>query len=508
MVFEDAHWIDPTSRELLDLTIERVGNLPVLLVVTFRPEFQPPWTGQPQVSTLTLNRLDRHDRTALIEQIAGGRGLSDEIVAQIAERSDGVPLFVEELTKSALERGVSSFGIPSSLHASLMARLDHLGSARRVAQIGAAIGREFPYALLRAVSSIAEDELQVGLGRLVASGLVFQRGVPPDAVYAFKHALVQDAAHDSLLRGTRRQLHAEIAEALDAQSPELMDSQPELFAQHYAEAGLVEKSVACWDKAGRRSAARSAAAEAAVQFQKGLDQLALLPDTPDRQRQELEFQIGLGAVLLAVKGHAAPETGQAYARARELWEQLGSPSEFLHVPYGQYFYHSNRGELDLAQSFAEDLLRLSHQRNDSTGLVLGHLASGRNLMFGGRFAPSRSHLEEVVALYDPTSHGLLTHQTLTYPQVTAQAYLWIVLLCLGYSDQAMALSDAAIAEARALAHAPTLVSGLALGIVALWVVGDDAALEKRVDRGGQRAGVSPLLCGGNNPSGLARDQKR
>jgi predicted ATPase len=283
MVFEDAHWIDPTSRELLDLTIERVGNLPVLLVVTFRPEFQPPWTGQPQVSTLTLNRLDRHDRTALIEQIAGGRGLSDEIVAQIAERSDGVPLFVEELTKSALERGVSSFGIPSSLHASLMARFDHLGSARRVAQIGAAIGREFPYALLRAVSSIAEDELQVGLGRLVASGLVFQRGVPPDAVYAFKHALVQDAAQDSLLRGTRRQLHAEIAETLDAQSPELMDSQPELFAQHYAEAGLVEKSVACWDKAGRRSAARSAAAEAAVQFQKGLDQLALLPDTPDRQ---------------------------------------------------------------------------------------------------------------------------------------------------------------------------------------------------------------------------------
>ncbi len=216
-----------------------------------------------------------------------------------------------------------------------MARLDRLASVRLVAQIGAAIGREFSYALLRAVSRLPEDELQAALARLVASELVFQRGTPPDAVYSFKHALVQDAAHGSLLRSTRQQLHAQIAEALETHSPELMDSQPELFAQHYAEAGLVEKSVAYWGKAGRRSAARSAMAEAAAQFQKGLDQLALLPDNPERQRQELEFCSALGAVLHAVKGHAAPETGHAYARARELWEQLGSPSEFLQIPYGQ-----------------------------------------------------------------------------------------------------------------------------------------------------------------------------
>ena len=496
MVFEDAHWIDPTSRELLDLTVERVRSLPVLLIVTFRPEFQPPWTGQPQVTMLALNRLDRRDRTALVEQIAGGKALPDEVVAQIVERTDGVPLFVEELTKSVLESGLlreeadryvldgalPPFAIPTSLHDSLMARLDRLASVRLVAQIGAAIGREFSYALLRAVSRLPEDELQAALARLVASELVFQRGTPPDAVYSFKHALVQDAAHGSLLRSSRQQLHAQIAEALETHSPELMDSQPELFAQHYAEAGLVEKSVAYWGKAGQRSAARSAMAEAAAQFQKGLDQLALLPDNPERQRQELEFCSALGAVLLAVKGYAAPETGHAYARARELWEQLGSPSEFLQVPYGQSRYHVYRGEFDLAQRLDEDLLRLSRQRNDSAGLVLGHYSSGRNLMFAGRFASSRSHLEEALALYDPISHRSLVHQAGIHPHVVSQAYLGIVLFCLGFPDQALAQSNAAIAEARRLAHPPSLAVSLALGARLLSLVGDDAALDERADQ--------------------------
>jgi len=264
MVFEDAHWIDPTSRELLDLAVEQIRSLPVLLIVTFRPEFQPPWTGQPQVTMLALNRLDRHDQTLLVTQIAGGKALPDEVIDQIIDRTDGVPLFVEELTKSVLESGVlreeagryvldralPPFAIPTTLHASLMSRLDRLASVRLVAQIGAAIGRQFPYALLRVVSRLPEDELQAALARLVASELVFQRGTPPDAVYAFKHALVQDAAHGSLLRSSRQQLHAYIAEALETHTPELMENQPELFAQHYAEAGLVEKSVACWGAAG------------------------------------------------------------------------------------------------------------------------------------------------------------------------------------------------------------------------------------------------------------------
>jgi predicted ATPase len=306
-----------------------------------------------------------------------------------------VPLFAEELTRSVLESGLlreetdryvldrvlPPFAIPTTLHDSLLARLDRLASVRLVAQVGSAIGRQFPYVLLHAVSRLPEDALQAALDRLVASELVFQRGMPPDAVYTFKHALVQDAAHGSLLRNSRQQLHAQIAEALEALSPELMESQPELFAQHYTEAGLVEKSVVYWGSAGRRSVARSAMAEAAAQLKKALDQLALLPEDPDRQRKELEFRSALGAVLSAVKGHAAPETGQAYARARELWEQLGSPPGFLQVPYGQSRYHGHRGELDQAQRLDEDLLRLSRQRNDSAGLILGHLSAGRARRF-------------------------------------------------------------------------------------------------------------------------------
>jgi class 3 adenylate cyclase/predicted ATPase len=479
MVFEDAHWIDPTSRELLDLTIERVRSLPVLLIVIFRPEFQPPWTGQPQVTMLALNRLDRYDRTALVEQVAGGKALPVDVVDQIVDRTDGVPLFVEELTRSVLESGVPLVGIPTTLHDSLMARLDRLESVRRIAQIGAAIGREFPYPLLRAISRLPEDGLRAALARLVAAELVFERGTTPDAIYRFKHALVQDAAHGSLLRSARQQLHAQIAEALEAQSPELMDTQPELFAYHYAEAGLVEKSVTYWGKAGRRSRARSAMAEAAAQLQKGLDQLALLADTPERQRQELELRSALGAVLLTVKGFAAPETGRAYARARELWEQLGSPSEFLRVPFGQSTYHEFRGEFALAQSLAEDLLRLSRQRSDSGGLVLGYFSSGRNLMFAGRFPSSRSHLEAALALYDPISHHSLIHQAGDHPSVLSQACLGIVLFCLGYPDQALARSSAAIVEARKLAHLPSLAASLAFAARLHSLDGDNATLDER-----------------------------
>jgi predicted ATPase len=495
MVFEDTHWIDPTSRELLDLIVERVRSLPVLLIVTFRPEFQPPWTGQPQVTTLTLNRLDRRDRTALVEQIADGKALPNEVVAQIADRTDGVPLFVEELTKSVLESGLlredgdryvldgalPPFAIPTSLHDSLMARLDRLASVRLVAQIGAAIGREFSYALLRAVSCLGEDELRASLVRLVASELVFQRGMAPDAVYSFKHALVQDAAHGSLLRNARQQLHAQIAEALENHSPETTEGQPELLAQHYAEAGLVEKSVTYWGKAGHRSVACSAMAEAAAQFQKGLDQLALLPDTPERRQNKLEFSSALGAVLNVVKGSAAPETGQAYARARELWEQLGSPMEFIQVPCGQSRYHAHRGELDRAQSLAEDLLQLSRRRNDSAGLVMGHYSSGRNLMWIGSFASSRSHLEAVLALYDPNSHHSLLRQTGIHPQLAAQAALAIVLFCLGFPDQALAQSNKAIAEARRLPHPPTLAMSLGIDALLLSIIGDDIGLEQRAD---------------------------
>jgi hypothetical protein len=419
MIFEDAHWIDPTSRELLDLTVERLRSLPVLLMVTFRPEFQPPWTGQPQVTMLVLNRLDRRDGTALVEQVADGKALPDEVVAQIVDRADGVPLFVEELTKSVLESGLlreegdryvlnralSPFAVPTTLHDSLMARLDRLSSVRWVAQIGAAMGREFSYALLRAVSGLPAHELQASLARLVASELVFQRGTPPDAMYSFKHALVQDAAHDSLLRTTRQQLHAQIAAALETDSPELMESQPELFAQHYAEDGLVERSVACWGKAGHRSVARSAMAEAAAHFQRALSRLAILPDNSERQRRELEFCAALA------------------------------------------------------------------------GLVLGHASSGRDLFFVGRFTSALSHLEEVLTLYDPIAHRSHVHRV-----GASGAFSGTVLFCLGYPDQTLERSSEAVAEARRLAHPPSLAGNLATGIRLRLLVGDIADLAAWLDQ--------------------------
>jgi predicted ATPase len=492
VIFEDAHWIDPTSRELLDLTIERMRNLPVLLIITFRPEFQPPWIGEPHVSMLVLNRLDRRYRAALVTQIAGGKALPDDVIAQIVERTDGEPLFIEELTKSVLESGLlreegshyvhdgplPPLAIPTSLHASLMARLDRLASVRHVAQIGAAFGRWFRYTSLRAASGLPEDDLQAALARLVASELVIQSGALPDAVYTFKHALVQEAAYSSLLRNTRRQLHGQIAEALEIHFPELMDGQPELFARHYAEAGRVERSVLYWSKAARRSASRSAMAEAAAQYQKGLDQLAVLPDSLERRRQELEFRSSLGTVLQSVKGYAAPETGQTLGRARELWDQLGSPSEFLQVSYAQSLYHAIRGELNIAHRLDEDFLRLSRQRNDPAGLVLAHQSCGRNLMYAGRLVAARSHLEEALARCGSDSEQSLIRQAGVHPQVASQAFLAIVLFCLGYPAQALARSTAAIAEARRLAHPPSLAVSLTNGARLLSFTSNDAALEE------------------------------
>ncbi len=488
IVFEDAHWIDPTSRELLGLAIERLRSLPALLVVTFRPEFQPPWLGQPQVSMLALNRLDRQDRIAMIASIAD-KPLPGEVVEQIVDRADGVPLFIEELTKNILESGLlreeadryvldrplPPFAVPTSLHDSLMGRLDRLVSVRFVAQVGAAIGREFSYTLLHAVCCLSESELRTTLARLVDADLVFQRGAPPDAVYTFKHALVQDAAHGSLLRRSRQHLHAQIADALLAQSPELTETEPDLFAQHYAEAGLIEKSIAFW----HRSAARSNLAEAAVQFRKGIDLLELQPSSPECLRQKLELWSALGAVLHALRGYAAPETGDAFLGAWKLWEQLGSPSEYMQVPFGQIRYHVHHGELALAQSLDEDLLRLARQRNDGADLALAHYSSGRTLMFAGGFTAARSHLEAALALHDPVAARARAHQLGFFHHPHAHGFLGIVLFALGYPEQGLAQSNAGIEEAEQLNDPHTFAGNLLLGAGLALLLGDDGALCKR-----------------------------
>ena len=313
---------------------------------------------------------------------------------------------------------------------------------RHLAQVGAAIGREFSYKLLDAVSGVAENELAVGLEQLVNSGLVFQRGVPPDAVYSFKHALVQDTAHGSLLRRTRQRLHSRIAEVLEAQSPELAETQPEIVAHHYAEGGQTQKSVAFWRQAGRQAAARSAMSEATSQFERGLSEWALLPETPERHQQELDFTYALGTALSAAKGLAASETGRAYARARELWEQLGFPSEFLAVPQELSIFHGTRGDIDLARACDEDVLRISRERGDAAGLVLGYGSSARNLFHAGSFTASRTHLDELLRLYDPNAHR-------PHSLAAAHAHLGIVLGCLGFPTQGLAHSQTAISRASA-----------------------------------------------------------
>jgi predicted ATPase len=321
MIFEDAHWSDPTSLETFGRVVDRVRSLPVLLIVTFRPEFEPPWIGRPYVTALTINRLAQRDIEAMIDRVVGNKPLPANIRQDIMERTDGIPLFVEEMKKSVLEAGSeeeaqrtaaavpsTALAVPASLHASLMARLDRLGPAKEVAQIGAAIGREFSHALLSAVVWKPEVDLSAALDRLVRAGLLFRQGVPPHITYLFKHALVQDAAYSTLLREPRRALHARIAQTLESQFTDIAESQPELVARHCTEAGLIERAAAMWGQAGQRSLTRSALVEATEQLTRALDQIATLPPTPALRRAQINHQVALITPLLHVKGYAAPET--------------------------------------------------------------------------------------------------------------------------------------------------------------------------------------------------------
>jgi predicted ATPase len=345
MIFEDVHWIDPTSLEVLGRTVERLKTLSVLLVITYRPDFEPPWVGRPHVTSLTLNRLGDREIAAMIERVTGNKALPNSVRQDIIERTDGIPLFVEEMTRAVLEAESegearktaaavpsSSIVVPPSLYASLMARLDRLGSAKEVAQIGAAIGREFSHALLATIALKNDKELQSALDALTKAGLLFRQGVAPNETYLFKHALVQDAAYGTLLREPRRALHARIAEALEGKFTEIAENQPELLARHYSEAGLIEKAAGLWGKAGQRSLERSALVEAAAQLTRALDQTATLPTAPALRRDQIKLQVALITPLMHLKGHAAPETKAAVKRARSLIEQAEALGEPLDDP--------------------------------------------------------------------------------------------------------------------------------------------------------------------------------
>ena len=364
MIFEDLHWIDPTSREVLDLAVEKITGLPVLLVATHRPEFQPPWVGQSQVTVIALNRLGRSEGAMLVHRLAGNLGaLPRDVVDEIVERTDGVPLFVEELTKAVVEAGAdrgyvsisavpaSSLAVPATLHASLLGRLDRLGpAAKNVAQVGAVIGRDFSHELLAAAAPLAEPELQEALRRLVAAGLVFQRGAPPTAEYLFKHALVQETAYSTLLRGPRQALHRRIAEALEQRFPDFVETRPEILAHHYGEAAIVDKAIAYWHLAGKSSAAKSAVREATAQLRRGLALLEGLPETRERQQLELYIHVTLTQALMAGKGYADPDVFAALERANRLVTEtaaVGTPLHFS-VLYGLWVSNFNAGAIAAA----------------------------------------------------------------------------------------------------------------------------------------------------------------
>ena len=489
MIFEDVHWIDPTSLEVLGRAVERARTLGVLLIVTYRPEFEPPWIGRPHVTALTINRLAERDVDAMIDRVVGNKHIPANIRRDIIERTDGIPLFVEEMTKAVLEAESEdeaqrtaaavpspALAVPASLHASLMARLDRLGSAKEVAQIGAAIGREFSYALLAAVVRKRGAEADVGsaLDRLIAAGLLFRQGVPPHATYFFKHALVQDAAYGTLLREPRRALHGRIAETLETQFVGIAESQPELLARHCTEAGLIEKAAGLWGKAGQRSLERSALSEAVAQFTRALAQFATLPGTPALRREQIRLQVALITPLLHVKGYAAPETKVAMDQARLLIEQAEALGEPLQDPLLLFsvlysFWVANYAAFngDVMRELAAQFLALAEKQGATVPLMIGHRLMGMSLLNTGDIVEGRAHLDQALALYDPAEHRPLAARFGQDVAVAILSFRSTALWLLGYPEAALADTDHALKRAREIGQAATLMYALTATLITL-----------------------------------------
>ena len=480
MIFEDAHWTDPTSLEVFGRIVDRVRSLRVLLIVTFRPDFDPPWVGRAYVTFLAINRLGEREIIAMIEGVIGNKALPANIRKDIIERTDGIPLFVEEMTKAVLEAESqdavehlaapvpsSALAVPASLQASLMARLDRLGPAKEVAQIGAAIGREFSHALLAAALRKPQAELASALDRLIAAGLLFRQGVPPHTTYLFKHALVQDAAYGTLLREPRRALHARIAETLENQFADIAENQPELLARHCTEAGLIEKAASLWGKAGRRALKRSALVEAVEQFKRALDQIATLPSTPALRRMQIDLQVALITPLVHVKGYAATETKAVVEQARLLIEQAearGEPPEdpllLFSVLYGVLAANFTAFNADVCRDLAAQFLALAEKRKASFPLVLGHAFLGASLLLAGDVAEARAHLDQGIALYDPAEHRPLAMRFGEDTRVATLYWRSKALWMLGYPETALVDIDQALKVARESGHAGSLLWAL------------------------------------------------
>ena len=474
-ILEDLQWSDPSTLELLDLLIDQTPTVGICCLLTFRPDFPPPWSGRAYLSQVTLNRLSRKQIERMAEQVAGGKRLPGEVLQKIVEKTDGVPLFVEEMTKAVLESEAlqevdghyeltetfSSLAIPSTLQDSLMARLDRLVTAKAVAQYAAVLGRQFSFELLAAVSQLGEAMLQHELGRLVEAELLYQRGLPPQATYVFKHALIQDTAYESLLKRTRQQYHQRIAQVLAERFADTAKTQPELLAYHYTEAGRHEQAISYWQRAGQQAREGSAHGEAIVHLTKGLEILAALPQTPERDQQDLTFHVSLGNSLAVTRGWAAPEVEDVYNRAREICQQTGDTSQLFPVLWGSsqvYFLHA---DVTKHRDIGKRLLSLAQSQQDPVSVMAARWVMGANLFHAGDCAASREHIGQAYTLYDPEQHSAQIALFGIDLGVFALSYMAHTLWCLGYPEQALHKSHEAASLAQQLSHPFSLTVALA-----------------------------------------------
>ncbi|MBM7484460.1 MULTISPECIES: adenylate/guanylate cyclase domain-containing protein [Bradyrhizobium] len=468
VIVEDVHWADPTSLELLTMTLEHLPRLRGLLLITARPEFTPPWPGHAHVTTISLTRLNRRNGAALIERVTAGKTLPEEVMDQILARTDGVPLFVEELTKTVLETGLLNeqddhyvlnrplppMAIPTSLHASLMARLDRLAPVREVAQIGAVVGREFSYELLSTVAGLSKERLEEALAQLVRSELIFCRGEIPQAIYTFKHALVRDAAYSGLLKSRRAALHAAIAGAFEQRFPDLVETQPETLAHHLTEAGLFQKAEAYWLQAGKKAAMRSANLEAIAHLQRGIEASGHLPEGAGKDKLELAFHFALGPCLIATQGPASNKAMATFARARELCERLGDPPEQLQVMFWLTTASVMRGELPVAEETIAALLQLAEARDDLPALLNAMRGQAMIRLFMGQLTGAHEAIGRAYEAFEASSEDdrLAARSAGQDAGVADLALMSWALWLLGQPDTAIVRMDAAIRRADAISH--------------------------------------------------------
>ena len=461
LLFEDTHWADATTLELLGLVVERTRHLPALAVFTLRTEFEPPWVGLPNVSTLTLGRLHRNNVESIVTHVAGGGVMPIEVMNQIVAKTDGNPLFVEELTKAVLEGGILIKGadgyrldgalpplaIPTTLQDSLMARLDRLAPVKEIGQIGAAIGREFSYPLMREVVARDEPSLKDALAKLEQAELVFRQGEPPEAIYSFKHALVRDAAYESLLKSRRQQLHGQIARTMEQKFPDIVAGQPEIVAHHFTEAGLVEPAIGYWLKAGNVALGRSANA-AVGHLKEGLKLVPNIEDQMLRNKFELLLQTSLGNSLRTTKGWGTESVKQAYTRALQLCKESGLDEHTFPAVFGLWTWNFLRAPSN-AHALAEHLLNTAESVDDSVCKVLAYEALGFTLFAKGKFVAAHTELERSISLCEDSKVTAYLEMSAQDPRVHVRSYDGMTLWMLGFPDQASRLC----AEARSYADA-------------------------------------------------------